>query len=63
MESFTIKFKTIQFLNGTKYLSEKQVEELCHLMCYDLNIEKTEENFNHIKEACRIYFTLPLTIV
>lgn len=58
MEPETIKFKTIQYLNGSKYLSQRRVEDLCHLICYDLKIEKNEENFNHVKEACQIFFTL-----
>lgn len=56
MEASTIKFKTIQFLNGTKYLSEKQVEDLCYVMCHNLGIEKVEANFVHVREACKIYF-------
>ena len=63
MEASEIKFKTIKhYLNGVKYLSQKQVEDLCHIVCYDLKIEKSEENFNHIKDACRVYFTLPLSV-
>lgn len=56
MEASTIKFKTIQFINGTKYLSEKQVESLCYSICHMLKIEKNKENFDYIKEACKIYF-------
>lgn len=64
MESSEIKFKTIKhYLNGVKYLSEEQVEDLCYLVCNDLEIEKSEENFNHIEEACRVYFTLQLSVV
>ena len=63
MEASEIKSKTIKhYLNGVKYLSQKQVEDLCHIVCYDLKIEKSEENFNHIKDACRVYFTLPLSV-
>ena len=64
MESSEIKFKTIKYyLNGVKYLSQEQVEDLCSIVCHDLEIEKSEENFNHIKEACRVYFTLPLSVI
>lgn len=62
VEPETIKFKTIQFLNGTKYLSGKQVEDLCYLMCHNLGIEKVEENFVHVREACEIYFNLQRNI-
>ena len=63
MEASEIKFKTIKnYLNGVKYLSQKQVEDLCYIVCHDLKIEKSEENFNHIKDACRVYFTLPLSV-
>ena len=61
MESSEIKFKIIKhYLNGLKYLSSKQIEDLCYIACDDLKIEKSEENYNHIKEACRLYFTLPM---
>jgi hypothetical protein len=63
MEATTIKFKTIQFINGTKYLSEKQVDDLCYAMCYYLGIDKTEENFAIVREACNIYFNLKSQIV
>jgi len=64
MGASEIKFKTVKhYLNGVKYLSSKQVDDLCHLVCHDLEIEKSEENFNHIKEACRVYFTLTLALV
>ena len=62
MEASTIKFKTIQFINGTKYLSEKQVEDLCYLMCHNLGIEKIEDNFVHVREACKIYFDLHVNV-
>lgn len=58
MEASAIKFKTIQYINGIKYLSENQVQDLCYTMCHRLNIEKSEENFNYIKEACKIYFNI-----
>lgn len=56
MEDTIIKFKTIQFINGTKYLSEKQFEDLKYIICHNLNIDKCEENFSIIREACEIYF-------
>ena len=56
MDVNTIKFKTIQFVNGLKYMSEKQVSDAKHTICSDLQIEKTEENFNVIEDAIKIYF-------
>ena len=56
MDVNTIKFKTIQFVNGLKYMSEKQVSDAKHIICSDLQIEKTEENFNVIEDAIKIYF-------
>jgi hypothetical protein len=62
MDPSTIKFKTIQFINGTKHLSKNQVEDLCFLMCHNLGIEKVEENFAHIREACKVYFDLQINV-
>ena len=56
MDVNTIKFKTIQFVNGLKYMSEKQVSDVKHIICSDLQIEKTEENFNVIEDAIKTYF-------
>jgi hypothetical protein len=39
MDANTIKFKTIQFINGLKYMSEKQVDDAKHIICCDLQIE------------------------
>lgn len=63
MDPLTIKFKTIEYLNGTKYLSEQQVEALCNLMCHNLKIEKVEDNFKHIREAVDIYFGIQLFVL
>ena len=62
MNASTIKFKTIQFINGTKYLSETQVDDLCLLMCHNLGIEKCEDNFAHVREACKTYFNLQIGV-
>ena len=56
MDVNTIKFKTIQFVNGLKYMSKKQVSDVKHIICSDLQIEKTEENFNVIEDAIKTYF-------
>ena len=56
MDANTIKFKTIQFINGLKYMSEKQVNDAKHIICCDLEIEKSEENFNIIEEGIKTYF-------
>lgn len=62
MESSTIKFKTIQFLMGAKYLSEKQIEDLGYVMCSNLGIEKSQENRIIVREACKIYFDLQVNV-
>ncbi|WP_348825720.1 hypothetical protein [Flavobacterium aestuarii] len=56
MNENTIKFKTIQLINGLKYMSEKNVDDAKHIICSDLQIEKTEENFNIIENAIKTYF-------
>jgi hypothetical protein len=62
MEASEIKFKTIQFVNGIKYLSEKQVEDLGYVMCQNLGIEKCEKNFAIVREACKTYFELQMLL-
>jgi len=56
MEIDTIKFKTIQFVSGTRYLLKDQVEQVKNIMCYNLKIEKTEENLKAVEEGLKIYF-------
>ena len=56
MDANTIKFKTIQFINGLKYMSEKQVSAAKHIICSDLQIEKSEENFKIIQDGIKTYF-------
>jgi hypothetical protein len=56
MDANTIKFKTIQFINGLKYMSEKQVDDAKHIICCDLRIDKSEENFKIIEEGIKTYF-------
>ena len=56
MSPDTIKFKTIQFINGTKYLLGDQVGQVKNTMCYNLKIERTEENLAIIEEAINVYF-------
>jgi hypothetical protein len=63
MQESRIKLKAMHLLNGVKYLSEQQVTHLCYVVCHELGVEKTEENFNHVKDACKIYFDLSLTII
>ncbi len=62
MESSEIAFKTIQFINGTKYLSEKQVKDLGYIICHDLKIEKCEENFKIVRETCKTYFEIKVSL-
>jgi hypothetical protein len=63
IQASTIKLKAMQVLNGVKYLSEEQVTQLCYVVCHELGVEKTEENFKHVKDACKIHFDLSLTII
>ena len=56
MENEEIKFKTIQLINGIKYLSTDQFDDFKYYACHRLGIEKTEENFEVIKEAVELYF-------
>lgn len=58
MDATTIKFKTIQFINGIKYLSTDQVDDLCIVICEKFSIEKNEKNFSHIRDACTTYFNI-----
>jgi hypothetical protein len=61
MSIYELKFKTVQFINGTSYLSKKQVEDLKHRMCHKLKIEKTDEHFQAIEEAVTAYFKMQNT--
>lgn len=56
MIEHNIKFYTIKLINGLKYLNSKQIVALQHIVCCDLEIEKTEENFNVIYDSIKIYF-------
>ena len=56
MENKNIGFYTMQMINGIKYMSSRQVEDLKHIVCCDLKIEKTEENFKAVEEAIKLYF-------
>jgi len=57
MKIETIKFKTIQFVNGITYLSKEQVEQVKNIMCYNLKIEKTEDNLKAVEDGLKTYFT------
>jgi len=56
MDANTIKFKTIQFVNGTKYISNSHLDYLKHIMCHNLEIEKTEDNFKAVEDGVKTYF-------
>jgi uncharacterized protein YlzI (FlbEa/FlbD family) len=56
MEDFQIQYKTMTVLNGLKYISQDQVEQVQHLVCSQFKIDKTEHNFNVILDAIKIYF-------
>lgn len=50
----TIKFKTIEFINGLSRISKDQ--NLEPVVCKHLGIEENEDNFKLIKEGVAIYF-------
>jgi len=56
MDSSTIKFKTIQFINGIKHLPKSHIEIVQHHICNQLDIEKNDENFQIIVEGIQCYF-------
>lgn len=58
MDANTIKFKTIQFINGTKYLTPKQVDDLKYIITHKLKIEKTEDTDKAIEEGIKTYFDM-----
>jgi hypothetical protein len=55
MSIHELKFKTVQFINGTSYLTRTQIEDLKHAMCYKLKLEKTDEHFQAVEEAIGIF--------
>ena len=58
MDASTIKYKTIQFINGIKYLAPKQIGDLKYIITHNLKIEKTEETDKEIEEAIKTYFEM-----
>lgn len=56
MTNKDIQFRVLQFLNGIKYLNYEHVHGVKCIMCHNLGIEKTEENFQIIDDAIHIYF-------
>ena len=52
----TIKFETIKYINGVKYLSPQQRLDVKYLVCSQLNIDKVESNFEIIQIAINNYF-------
>ena len=62
MNTDTIKFYTIKFINGTKYLSKSQINDLQHIICTNLSLDKTSENFKIIEDAIEIYFKTQITL-
>lgn len=53
-----LKFKTVQYINGTSYLTRKQVDDLKHVMCCKLKLEKTDEHFQAVEDAVKAYFDM-----
>ena len=58
MKESSIRFKTIQFINGTGYLYKEQIEILKHIICQELKIEENKANFDIINDAIKTYFKL-----
>lgn len=56
MELSTLKFKTVQRINGVSYLSEPQIEGLKAIMCHELKLEGSDEQHQAIEEAIEVYF-------
>jgi hypothetical protein len=62
MEKSRIQTATFNLINGIKYLYPKQVEDIKLIVCSDLKIEKTEENFAIIQKTIETYFTAQNTL-
>ena len=58
MEVNTIKFKTVQFINGVSYLPPKQVDDLKYIITHNLKIEKTQDTDIAVEEGIKIYFEM-----
>lgn len=58
MKTSIIKYKTIAFINGIKYLTENQINDIIHIICNNLNIQPTDKNSNAVKEGIQIYFDI-----
>lgn len=56
MTTSQIQFATIKLINGIKHLSEGMANNVRNLVCHDLNIPQSQENFNIINEAIECYF-------
>jgi len=56
MNANEIKYKTIKYINGTRYMTAKQVDDLGYIMCRNLGIEATLENRDYVREAVQVYF-------
>jgi hypothetical protein len=51
-----IKFHTIKYVMGIGNIPKDYVGVVQNIMCDNLGIEKTEENFSTIKEGVETYF-------
>ena len=58
MDIATLKFKTIQEINGIQHMSKKQVDDLKYGMCYKFKLEWSDEHFNAVEEAVKLYFDM-----
>lgn len=60
MTSNEIKFNTIKFINGVKYMTNNQIEDCKAYVRHSLKLDDTDENNNAIEEAINIYFEQPV---
>ena len=58
MDANTIKFKTIQLINGVSYLTPKQVDDIKYIVTHNLNIDKTEETDKAVEKGIKTYFDM-----
>ena len=60
MTSNEIKFNTIKFINGVKYMTNNQIEDCKAYVRHSLKLDDTDENNDAIEEAINIYFEQPV---
>jgi len=53
-----IRQKTLETLNGIKYLQSDMIGGLKEYVCHTYGFPKTEETYAEIDEAIKIYFSV-----